>query len=350
MDYYNILGVDKTATQEEIKKAYRKLAIKYHPDKGGDAEKFKEISEAYETLSDPVKRQEYDNPQPDLSDFFNNGNFFSRNADFFPGRNFNKMREESFTVNYTLEQAYNEETIKQTIHVNRLCKDCNGTGNSSGIDSTCNICNGTGMSVTKKGNMIIQQPCIRCGGRGYIIENPCKTCKGKRVILKEVNINITIPRNVTPGYKKIVNGIGSVDINTKIQQPAIFIFNEIEHPVFKRDGDDLVYKCDITLAESLCGFNREIKLLDKSSIFISIDEIIKPFTKKVVKNKGLNGDLVIVFDVIYPKEIENIDKLKEILNYPKQINIDNKDITYLTNYIDSKDNNDTTNQQECKVM
>ena len=348
MDYYNILGVDKTATQEEIKKAYRKLAIKYHPDKGGDAEKFKEISEAYETLSDPVKRQEYDNPQPDLSDFFNNGNFFSRNADFFPGRNFNKMREESFTVNYTLEQAYNEETIKQTIHVNRLCKDCNGTGNSSGIDSTCNICNGTGMSVTKKGNMIIQQPCIQCGGRGYIIENPCKTCKGKRVILKEVNINITIPRNDTPGFKKIVNNIGSVDIHTKIQQPVIFIFNELEHPVFKRDGNNIVYKCDITLAESLCGFNREIKLLDKSSIYISIDEIIKPFTKKVVKNKGLNGDLVIVFDVIYPKEIENIDKLKEILNYPKQINIDNKDITYLTNYIENTNNDNTS--QECKVM
>ena len=80
MDYYNILGVDKTATQEEIKKAYRKLAIKYHPDKGGDAEKFKEISEAYETLSDPVKRQEYDNPQPDLSDFFNIFLFYGYSA------------------------------------------------------------------------------------------------------------------------------------------------------------------------------------------------------------------------------------------------------------------------------
>jgi DnaJ family protein A protein 2 len=343
MNYYNILGVDKNATQEEIKKAYRKLAIKHHPDKGGDAEKFKEISEAYETLSNPEKRQEYDNPQPDFTQFFNHSNFFNAR------RNFNNMKtEESFTVNYTLEQAYNEETIKQTIHVNRFCKECNGSGNTSGITITCDLCNGTGMSMFKNANMIIQQPCNKCCGSGYIIEDPCKTCRGKRVIFKEVNVNITIPKNVKPGYKKVVNNIGSVDINTGIQQPATFIFNEIEHPVFKRDENDLVYKCNITLAESLCGFNREIKLLDKTSVFISVNEIIKPLTRKVLKNKGLNGDLVIIFDVEYPTEI-NKDKLKEILNYPKQINIDNKNITQLYNYVKHERYEDNQ-QQECKVM
>lgn len=351
MDYYSVLGVDKNATQEEIKKAYRKLAIKHHPDKGGDAEKFKEISEAYETLSDPNKRHEYDNPTPN---FFTRGNspadfaqFF--NSDLFNKRNFSNMRsEETFTVNYTLEQAYNEETIKQTIHVNRLCKDCNGSGNTSGVTSTCTVCNGTGMSIFKNGNMIIQQPCNNCNGSGYIIDDPCKTCRGRRVIFKEVNINITIPRNVKPGYKKVVNNIGSVDINTGIQQPATFVFNEIEHPIFKRDGNDLVYKCKITLAESLCGFNREIKLLDKSSIFISVNEIIKPFTRKVVKNKGLNGDLVIVFDVEYPASVDK-NRLKQILNYPQQINLNNKNITPLSNYIKHEDD-DHHQQQECKVM
>lgn len=351
MDFYNILGVEKTATQDEIKKAYRKLAIKHHPDKGGDADTFKKISEAYETLSDPEKRQQYDNPQPDMPFF--SGNPF---ANFSPFKHFGKQRTEMEThvVNYTLEQAYNEETIKQTIHAYRFCKDCKGSGNRSGVTNTCPVCHGKGQQIFQQGRMVIQQPCNNCRGQGYIISDPCKTCGGKRIMFRDVTIAVTIPKNVKPGFKKVVNNIGSVDIETGELKPVTFIFNEIEHPIFKRDGNNLVYKCNITLTESLCGFNREIKLLDKSSVYISVNEITKPFTMKCIKNKGLNGDLVIVFNVEYPEKID-VSKVKEALEYPKQIDLNNKYITELFDYVKTPEETETepeTNQyhQECKVM
>lgn len=309
MDYYSILGVDKSASQNEIKKAYHKLAIKHHPDKGGDPDEFKKITEAYETLSDPVKRQEYDNPAPSMDNIFDHFNHFSPFSHFKHQQQQEKDYISNISIRYTLEQAYTGSSAKINCNIKRSCPDCNGTGSANKQTTTCPSCEGRGMNVIRRGNTVIQTTCNRCRGNGFIISNPCKKCNGTKKIFTDASITVDIPMGVHDGEQRTFNTeYGPINI----------IYKEREHDKFKREGNNLICICDIQLSESLCGFTKIIDLFGKDSVCIQTKEIIKQDEIRCVKGKGImDGDLIIKFNVIYPVNIDT-EKIKNVLEYPEQ--------------------------------
>lgn len=304
-DYYTILGIDKSASQSEIKKAYHKLAIKHHPDKGGDPEKFKKISEAYETLSDPDKKAEYDNPNP-----LNGFNPFEGTPFGMHFVNKHKEHKNVIKVQFTLEQAYKGATIKKLCRIKEKCSDCAGTGSVSKKVQTCKMCNGQGIQISQQGNSIFQRTCPGCSGLGSIITDPCKICNGSKYVAKEVTINIDIPIGINNGDVRSFNTLhGPLNVQ---------YFQIEETSRFERDHNNIIYTCDITLAEALCGFARVIDLFNVEKVSFKCTEIIKPNDIKCVKGKGFNGgDFIIKFNVIFPVTVDKI-KVKLALEYPLQ--------------------------------
>lgn len=304
MDYYSILGINKNASQDEIKKAYRKLAIKHHPDKGGDPEQFKKISEAYETLSDPEKREQYDNP-----------NSF---AGFDPFEGFPFMNQfmhkqpdtkNNVNITFTLEQAYKGATVPTKCNIKERCTNCAGTGSESKKNYTCNVCNGQGVQISQQGNTIYQRQCPSCNGVGATILDPCKICKGKKRIAKEVTIPIDIPIGIQNGDK--------LSFNTSYGQINV-LYREIPDKIFQREHNNIIYTCDITLSEALCGFARVIKLFDDVKISFKCTHMIKPGDIKCIHGKGINnGDFIIKFNIIFPTKVSK-HKIKEAMEYPMQ--------------------------------
>lgn len=343
MDYYAILGVDKSASQNEIKKAYHKLAMKHHPDKGGDPEQFKKISEAYETLSDPSKRNEYDNPTSDFNPFEHFSHFspFSHFEHSFKTQQDNHPVN-NITVQYSLDQAYSGGVVNTRCNISCKCEACNGTGSVTKESCVCNMCNGKGMTVVRKGNTIYQSTCRQCMGKGSIISDPCKQCNGVKNIVKNVDIKIDIPIGIQDRETRTFNtdyGIISVK------------YIEKSHPVFKREGNDLIYLCNIMLSESLCGFTKIINLFGKEHVNIECSEIIKQNDIRCVRGKGiLTGDLIIKFNILYPEKID-IPKLKEVLGYPNQPEITGI-ISPLEKYNKQKQDNynEYHSEQQCSPM
>ena len=352
-DYYEVLGVDKSASADEIKKAYRKLAVKYHPDKNpGDKEaeeKFKEAAEAYSILSDADKKAKYDQfghagvdgAGPDFSGGFGNlndilndlfggafgGGFggFSGFGGFGGGRGGQQQRvyrgrDIRVRVKLTLEEIAKGVEKEISIEKSVPCPDCGGRGakNSSDV-RTCSACNGTGQvqRVVNSflGQTVTYSTCQQCGGEGKIITNPCRNCGGSGLVRKRETIRVKIPAGVEAGMQLTIQGEGHAAKNNGINGDLLVVIEEQEHPNLKRDGNNLYYTKIISMPDAILGAEVEIQCLD-GPYKIKVDAGTQSGTVVRLKNKGLptvngyggTGDLYVKFAVWIPKKLDREEK------------------------------------------
>ena len=353
-DFYEVLGVEKGANDDELKKAYRKKAKLYHPDlHPGDAEaekNFKEINEAYEVLSDKDKRARYDqfghagvdpnfgagagggNPFGggfggfdfgDLGDIF--GSMFG--GGFGGGANPNAPRRGSDTeasVTISFEEA--AKGCKKKIKVTRIekCEDCSGSGAEKGTSAqTCSVCRGTGrISVSQRtpfGVMQTQRACDRCGGRGKTIEKPCKTCNGKGLVRKTSEREFEIPAGIDDGQAFRISGAGNAGVNGGPNGNLIIEVNVRPHPIFERQGYDVYCEIPVTFAQATLGAEIVVPTLD-GKVKFNIHEGTQPGEKFKLRDKGIKrlnssqkGDQYVIIMVEVPKDLsrEQKQKLKE---------------------------------------
>jgi len=315
MTYYDDLNVDKTASEAEIKKAYKKLALKNHPDKGGDPEKFKAINEAYEVLSDSEKRTKYDRfGKEGLDKGF--GDPFNMFASMF--RRPQKCNIIDVIVTLTLEEIYKGKELNITFNIQKICDQCSGKGCKPGFTpDNCKDCHGSGTKIYTRqiGPGFIQQiqsTCDMCNGSGKVIDGDkqCLGCHGKQTLSGENTIEFNLP----PGFD--TNNIITIKTSghqhpDKQNGDVRIIIKQLPHPVYERVGQNLIVKKDISLLDALCGFKFNLTGLDGKNKVIKCNKVI---SKKewVVDGGGLqNGNLIFHFNVIFP---ENIIKDKTALS------------------------------------
>jgi molecular chaperone DnaJ len=296
---YEVLGVSKDSSEEDIKKAYRKLAFQYHPDRAiGDSEsekKFKEVQEAYDILSDPVKRSNYDNPHMGFSDPFD---LFSNVFGFSaapPKRNLD--------IFMALELSFWEAVrgCHKTISIRRFleCSKCRGTGAAS--MNNCNMCHGQGSISQRAGPMTIRTLCQKCSGQGQIIRDKCKACNGIGQDKVDATLDVNIPPHVHSGLRIRVEEHGNVEGGRK--GDVIFVISVLPHEIFSRVNDDLVYTLPITYTQAVFGtiikvptLEDEVSLaippLTKSGSLLKVDK----FGFKNVQT-GVRGNLVVRIDI-----------------------------------------------------
>jgi len=289
-DYYEVLGVNRDSSDEEIKKSYRKLAMKFHPDRNPDSkddeEKFKEAKEAYEVLSEPEKRRAYDaygfagvNPQmggmgdgaPGFGGFAEAfGDIFS---DIFGGGQGGRGRASvyrgadlRYNLEVTLEQAARGTETKIRIPTMEACETCHGTGAKPGTHpKTCETCHGSGNVRLSQGFFSIQQTCPTCHGSGKMIVDPCATCRGAGRVKKHKTLAVKIPPGVDEGDRIRLTGEGEAGVNGGPPGDLYVVIHLTEHGVFQRDGDDLHCEMPISFTLAALGGEIEIPTLDGSA-------------------------------------------------------------------------------------
>lgn len=339
-DYYEVLGVSKTATDDEIKKAYRTLAKKYHPDvcKETDAEaKFKEVQEAYEVLSDSTKRQQYDQfghegPMGSngggfggfnfggfggfediFSSFFGGGSRGSTRNGPVRGRNLKK------DINLSFEEA--AFGVEKEITISKLdtCKDCSGTGAMSGKDiETCSRCHGSGRVVVEQNSILgriqTETTCPSCGGKGKVIKNKCTTCKGEGRVKNLSKIKISIPSGVEDEQTLTVSGRGEAGINGGMPGDLYIVIHVEDHEVFERDGLNIYLEMPITFSQAALGDQVEIPTLD-GKCSLKIPSGTQTGTKFRISGKGIKngrtgetGNLYVIVKIITPTKLSSEQK------------------------------------------
>ncbi|MGV8827634.1 MAG: molecular chaperone DnaJ [Breznakibacter sp.] len=356
-DYYEILDVPKSASAEEIKKAYRKKAIQFHPDKNpGDKaaeEKFKEAAEAYEILSNPEKKQRYDQyghagvggasggfggAGMSMDDIFSHfGDIFSGGFGGFGGfsgfggssrgQRVNKGSNLRVKVRLNLQEIANGAEKKIKVKKMVSCNHCNGTGGESGSGfSTCNTCRGTGhvtrISNTILGQMQTSSTCPTCNGEGRIITNKCTHCAGEGIVKEDDIITINIPAGVEEGMQLSVSGRGNAARRGGINGDLLILIEEEKHPELMRDGNNLIFNLYLSIPDAILGTPVEVPTVD-GKVKVKIDPGTQPGKVLRLKGKGLpdvngysRGDLLVRVDLYVPKEISKedrkiIEKLKE---------------------------------------
>jgi len=298
-DYYEVLGVSRNASQEEIKRAFRELALKYHPDRNPHnrkeaEEKFKEISEAYEVLSDPQKRKLYDTyGHAGLSGAFKEGGFtwkdfthFDDLRDIFGGFNFEEFlkgfgifddffdfgsttssktytrdrgRDLIYQLDIEFEEALNGTEKTLSITKNTICSSCEGKGYQSLKDtSICPECKGRGTRSIGAGFMFISTTCSRCSGTGRIITNPCRECRGRGFVKKTKKLRVKVPSGIEAGTKLRINGEGE-EVPGGRNGDLYIVINVKEHPYFKRKGNDIYSTVHIPLTKAVLGGEITVK-------------------------------------------------------------------------------------------
>lgn len=342
-DYYEVLGIAKNASEEDIKKAYRKLAIKYHPDKNPDdkqaEEKFKEAAEAYEVLSDAQKRQRYD--QFGHAGLGGNGGFggggmnmddiFSQFGDIFggafgfgggggsrTGRRVARGTNLRVKVKLNLQEIANgvEKKIKVNKHV--ACKTCHGSGAKNGQYDTCRSCNGTGaitrVQQTILGAMQTQTTCSACHGEGRTIKDKCHSCHGEGIVREEEVIAINIPAGVSEGMQLSMSGKGNAAPRGGINGDLLILIEEEEHPHLKREGNHLVYDLNISFPDAALGCTVEIPTIEAKAK-IKIEPGTQSGKVLRLKGKGLpdvnaygKGDLLVEISVYTPTHLNQEEK------------------------------------------
>ncbi|KAH0479976.1 MAG: uncharacterized protein KVP18_003262 [Porospora cf. gigantea A] len=345
--FYNVLGVDKDCTESEIKKAYRKLAIRHHPDKGGDPEKFKEISRAYEVLSDSEKRERYNrygedgieeggasSAQDIFSMFFGGGDRRQRGPP--------KGDEVVSQVKVTLEQAYNGCIRKLAINKDVLCSKCDGHGGPAEKFTTCSVCNGTGTRtiIQRMGPMVqhMTSPCGACKAEGKTLpaQHRCKACRGEGTTKERKILEVHIPKGCPNKEKVVFNEEADQKLNT-IPGDVIFVIDIQQHSEFTRVRDNLIMSKEICIRDALCGFKFVLKHLDGRKLLINgpSDHTVTPDQFLCVANEGMpskanpfvKGDLYIKFVVVLPRSIPPaaIKELHRILPGPAPLSINEND-------------------------
>lgn len=352
-DYYEVLGVAKTATPDEIKKAYRKLAIKYHPDKNpGDKEaeeKFKEAAEAYSILSDADKRQRYDqfghagvggaagNGGPyggfnmDMDDIFSMfGDIFGGHGGFggfggFGGgssRGSGQRRFRGSDLRVKVKLTLNEIAtgVEKKFKVKKFvpCTHCNGTGSEDGSTETCPTCHGSGTVLTTHrtmlGMMQSQSTCQTCGGDGKIIKNKCHVCHGEGVVQGEEIVSVKIPAGVAAGMQLSMSGKGNAGKRNGIAGDLLILVDEEEHPDLIRDNNDLLYNLLLSFPTAALGGAVEVPTLDGKAR-VKIDAGTQPGKVLRLRGKGLpdvngygKGDLIVNISVYVPENLSKSEK------------------------------------------
>lgn len=361
-DYYEVLGVSRNATKEDLKKAYRKLAMQYHPDRNpGDKEaeeKFKEAAEAYEVLSDDDKRARYDRFGHDglRAGGFSGGGFtdindiFSHFSDIFSGssifdeffgtsssRGRTGRRRTAGTpgsdlrvvLNLTLEEIASgtEKKIKLKRYI--LCTDCNGTGADKGTSKkVCSVCKGSGemrqVSRSIFGQFVNITPCSSCNGEGEVVDIACKKCQGEGRVQDESTVKIEVPAGVHDGSYMTLRNQGNAGKRGGENGDLVVVFKEIEHPYFVREEDNIIYELHLSIPEAILGTELEVPTLNGKALVT-----IEPGTPsgKLLKmsNRGIKhlnqpgfGDQIIKVSVEIPKKLSAKEKelIKELAEMP----------------------------------
>ncbi|KAF5297754.1 hypothetical protein FQR65_LT09928 [Abscondita terminalis] len=340
---YDILGVSRSSADGEIKKAYRKLAKEFHPDKNPEeGHRFKEISYAYEVLSDPKKRQVYDKyglkgmQEGGMHDsgFGGAEDILSRifGHDLFGGmRSRRRGADTVHTLKVTLEDMYNGKTTKLQLSKNIICATCAGKGSKSDITITCRSCKGSGIKVTYRQlgpgmSQQMQSPCSQCRGEGEIIneKDRCGTCRGRKVCNETKILEVHVDKGMKQNQKILFRGEGDQQPNV---EPGDVVINlqQKPHEQFQRNGDDLHISHSITLTEALCGFCFVVHQLDGRDLLIKQNpgEVVKPGEARMIPGEGMphyknpfeKGNMYITFDVIFPNNhFANEMQLKELEN------------------------------------
>jgi molecular chaperone DnaJ len=348
-DYYEVLGVSKEATKEEIKKAYRKQALKYHPDKNpGDKkaeENFKEAAEAYEVLSSEEKKARYDRyghaGMGNSGGGFSGGHnmtmedIFSSFGDIFGdafggfggfgggsrrGKRVNKGTNLRVKVKLNLQEIANGAEKKLKVTKYDTCDTCQGTGAADPSSmATCTTCHGSGhvtrVTNTMLGQMQTTSVCPTCGGEGKTITKKCTTCYGEGIVQKEEVIKINIPAGVAKGMQMTVNGKGNAPRRGGINGDLLVVFDEEEHPELIREGNDLIFNLFISIPDAVLGTHVEVPTVE-NNVKIKIEPGTQPGKILRLRGKGLpevngygRGDLLVNVNVWIPKAM-NRDEMK----------------------------------------
>eukprot|EP00276_Gloeochaete_wittrockiana_P006544 CAMPEP_0184645606 /NCGR_PEP_ID=MMETSP0308-20130426/2120_1 /TAXON_ID=38269 /ORGANISM="Gloeochaete witrockiana, Strain SAG 46.84" /LENGTH=440 /DNA_ID=CAMNT_0027074795 /DNA_START=31 /DNA_END=1353 /DNA_ORIENTATION=- len=358
--YYDLLGVDLDAGIEDIKRAYKKMALKFHPDRNPEGgEKFREISTAYEVLSDPNKKQIYDMYGEEglqesqsgggygatsahdifsqLFGFEDNGFFGGGGQGSSAGRRVRRGEDVMHTVKVSLEDLYRGKTVKLSLAKNVLCTDCQGKGHRQNVQKIpCADCRGRGVRVEIHPigfgmAQQVQMACPVCKGDGEVVreKDRCKKCKGNKVAQEKKVLEVHVEKGMKHNQKIVFKSEGDQAPDT-VPGDIVIVLQQKDHDTFKRVENDLVMQHKLTLVESLCGCEFTIKHLDNRVLLVSsnVGEIIRPGATKVIHNEGMPqwkrttdlGKLIIRFDVVFPNShtlaAEHVRALLKVLPPP----------------------------------
>ena len=363
-DYYEVLGVKKSSSKDEIKKAYRKLALKYHPDKNkgdkGAEEKFKEGSEAYHVLSDDKRRENYDQFghaafQGGGQEGFGNFDFSSSFSDIFEdvfgdfgfggsgqsrrGRRNNRGNDLRYDITIDLNDAFNgkEEKINYTTY--KKCKTCSGSGAKPGSKpSACNYCGGQGKVRSSQGFFTIQQTCPQCSGEGEKISNPCNNCSGAGKTQSNESVSVKIPKGVDDGTRIRIAGKGEAGTKGGSYGDLYLFISVKPHEIFKRSEENLFYELPITFTDAALGANVEVPSIDGGKTKIKIPSGTQSGKQLRLRGKGmpvlkrnLFGDLYIRVITEIPTSLTK--RQKELLAEFKNLE-DNKSNPLIKSFFD----------------
>ena len=339
-DYYEVLGVNKSASPETIKQSYRKLAVKYHPDKNkgekAAEEKFKEASEAYHVLSNKERKQNYDNFGHAAFDGMGGGRGGFENFDFsssfsdifedffsdFGGRSRRRRSSDfrgsdlRYDINISLEEAYSGKKQDIRFSTSEKCGTCKGQGSAPGSSpQSCSVCGGNGRVRSNQGFFTVQQTCPQCVGTGEEISNPCKNCSGTGKKQTYKNLTVTIPRGVDDGTRIRLSGKGEAGTKGSTNGDLYLFVNINSHKIFKRSEENLYYEFPISIADAALGTTLEVPIVDGGKAKIKIPSGTQTGKQFRLKGKGMpimrgsgNGDLYIQIVTEVPVSLSSEQK------------------------------------------